>query len=121
MNKSALRFEIELSSLWVRFAASPGRLVLALLIAPALTFAPLFLFVLGKQGASYWDPRVIACFAAIALVPLVYIRLSSLLIAQLRSTSGGSGGRTGLGLRNAALVYFLLVLSSVALYLWLRP
>ena len=121
MNNSVLRFEIELPRLWVRLAESPIKLVIAALTGLALTFAPLFLFILGKQGASYKDPRVIVCLAAIVLVPFVYIRLSTLLIAQIRRRSDGSGGSRTLGLRNTALIYSLLALSSIAIYLLLRP
>jgi hypothetical protein len=82
------------------------------------------LFRLGKAGADYRDPRVIACFAVIVLVPLVYVRLATLFIKQLRVASGESmqsvsqGSSVSVG---SLLPWIALIAGSVALYLFLTP
>lgn len=76
--------EVKLHERWVKFARSARSLVVNALTCFALGFAPVFLFVLGKEGASFTDLRVILSWASIVLFPLVYIRLAAQILQQLR-------------------------------------
>lgn len=113
--------EMKLSTQWVRFAKGPFVVAVTALTCLSLAFGPLFLFKLGKTGVSYGDPRVILCFAAIFLVPLVYIRFAALCLTQVRTSAReGSvpGERTTLG---SVLLWMALMVAALAIYLVIRP
>lgn len=115
---------IELSERWLKFVKSPAAVFMTALTCLSLTFAPVALFNLGKAGVDYRDTRVIACFAVIVLVPLVYVKLATLLINQLRAAPDGLPATTpGASATSTASVWpwVLLVLSAVIIYLLLRP
>lgn len=107
--------QIELPEKWLRFVRSPMMVLVTALTCLALTFAPAALYALGKVGANYSDPRVIACFAVIVLVPLVYVRLATLFINQLRPASQGPSG-----FLRSVLPWLFLIVGAVAIYLVLR-
>jgi hypothetical protein len=115
---------IELSEGWLKFLRSPVMVFITALTCLSLTFAPLGLFRLGKAGADYRDPRVFACFAVIFLVPLVYVRLATLFVKQVRAASyeptqpvsGPSSGSIA-----SILPWVIIIAGAVALYLFLRP
>jgi hypothetical protein len=115
---------IELSEGWLKFVRSPAMVFITALTCLSLTFAPMALFRLGKAGADYRDPRVIACFAVIVLVPLIYVRLATLFIKQLRVASGESmqlvsqGSSISVG---SLMPWVVLIVGAVALYLLLKP
>lgn len=116
---------IELTEGWLKFVTSQVMVFMTALTCLSLTFAPMALFRLGKAGADYRDPRVIACFAVIVLVPLIYVRLATLFIKQLRVASGESmpsvsqgGSCVSVG---SLLPWIALIAGSVALYLLLKP
>lgn len=106
--------QIEFPEKWLRFVRSPLMVLVTALTCLALTFAPAALYSLGKAGAGYSDPRVIACFAVIVLVPLVYVRLATLFIGQLLPASRRSAGF------RSALPWLSLIIGAVAIYLALR-
>ena len=106
--------QIELTEKWLRFIRSPMLVFVTALTCLALTFAPAALYSLGKAGASYSDPRVIACFGVIVLVPLIYVRLATLFIGQLLPTSRRSSGF------RSALLWLSLMIGAIAIYLGLR-
>jgi hypothetical protein len=114
---------IELSEGWMKFVRSPATVFLTALTCLSLTFAPLALFNLGKAGLDYTNPRVIACFAVIVLVPLVYVRLATLFVKQVRaasfeSTESVSRGSSG---SIASIFPWLIILAgAIALYFFLR-
>ena len=110
-----VNLQIELPEKWLRFVRSPMMVLLTALTCLALTFAPAALYTLGKAGANYSDPRVIACFAVIALVPLVYVRLATLFISQLQPATQRSSGFV-----RSALPWLFLIIGAVAIYLVLR-
>jgi len=115
---------IELSEGWLKFVRSPAMMFMTALICLSLTFAPIALFRLGKAGADYRDPRVVACFAVIVLVPLVYVRLATLFIQQLRMASDGSMQSVSQGSSisvSSLLPWVVLFVGAVAVYLLLRP
>lgn len=114
---------IELSEGWLKFIRSQATVLVPIVTCLTLTFGPLALFNLGKAGVDYRDPRVIACFAMIVLVPLVYVRLATLFIKQLRSASEESV--ESVSARSAMLgastwVWAVLVIAALALYILLR-
>jgi hypothetical protein len=115
---------IELSEGWLKFVRSQAMVFMTALTCLSLTFAPMALFRLGKAGADYRDPRVIACFAVIVLVPLVYLRLATLFIQQLRKASIDSiqsvsqGSSISVG---SLLPWVVVIVGAVAIYLLLRP
>ena len=110
---------IELSEKWLKFIRSPATVLVAGLTCLSLTFAPVLLFNLGKAGVDYRDPRVIACFAVIVLVPIVYIRLATLFIKQLRSASDDSSATASKS--PSVLPWLVLAIAAVALFLLLKP
>lgn len=116
--------QIELSEGWLKFVRSPAMVFMTALTCLSLTFAPMALFRLGKAGADYRDLRVIACFAVVVLVPLVYLRLATLFIKQLRMASDDSmqsvsqSSSVSVG---SLLPWVVLIVGAVALYLWLKP
>jgi hypothetical protein len=115
---------IELSHRWLRFVRSPATVFVTALTCLSLTFAPVALFNLGKAGVDYRDPRVIACFAVIVLVPLVYVRLATLFIKQLRAASDDSMQtvpQASSGSVASVLPWIVLVVGAVVLYFFLRP
>ncbi len=119
-----VNMRIELSEGWLKFVRSQAMVFMTALTCLSLTFAPMALFRLGKAGADYRDPRVIACFAVIVLVPLVYVRLATLFIKQLRVASHDSiqsvsqGSPVSVG---SLLPWVLLIVGAVALYVLLKP
>lgn len=115
---------IELSERWMKFVRSPSMGFVTALTCLSLTFAPLALFNLGKAGLDYRDPRVIACFALIVLVPLVYVRLATLFVKQVRAASYESAepvSRASWGSLASILPWLIIIASAVALYFFLRP
>jgi hypothetical protein len=114
---------IELSERWLKFVRSQATVLLAGVTCLSLTFAPVMLFNLGKAGVDYRDARVIACFAVIVLAPLVYVRLATLFIKQLRSASDESirsVSTSSAASGTSVLPWVGLVIGAVALYLLLR-
>ena len=115
---------IELSEGWLKFVRSQATVLLAGVTCLSLTFAPVMLFNLGKAGVDYRDPRVIACFSVIVLAPLVYVRLATLFIKQLRLASDESipsVSTTSAALGTSILPWVVLVIGAIALYLFLKP
>lgn len=110
-----VNLQIELSEKWLRFVRSPMMLFVTALTGLSLTFAPAALYMLGKAGADYRDPRVIACFALIVLVPLVYVRLATVFIGQLLPASQRSSGSV-----RSTLLWAFLIIGGVAIYLLLK-
>lgn len=110
-----VNLQIELSEKWLRFVRSPLMVLVTALTGLALTFAPAALYTLGKAGAGYSDPRVIACFAVIVLVPLVYVRLATVFIGQLLPTAQRSSGSV-----RSTLLWVFLVIGGLAIYLLLK-
>lgn len=116
--------QIELSERWLKFVRSQAMVFMTGLTCLSLTFAPLALFNLGKAGVDYRDPRVIACFAVIVLMPLVYLRLATLFIRQLRAKSTDLtqlGSTASLRSVTSVLPWVILIIAAVAIYLLLRP
>lgn len=116
---------IELSEGWMKFVRSQATVFVTALTCLSLTFAPLALFNLGKAGLDYRDPRVLACFAVIVLVPLVYVRLATLFVKQVRAASFESAEPAATKASPASvasvLPWLILIAGAVALYLFLRP
>lgn len=115
---------IELSEGWMKFVRSQATVFLTALTCLSLTFAPLALFNLGKAGLDYRDPRVIACFAVIVLVPLVYVRLATLFVKQVRAASFESAesvSRGSSGSIASILPWLIIIAGAVALYFFFRP
>lgn len=115
---------IELPEGWLRFVRSQATVFVTALTCLSLTFAPLALFNLGKAGLDYRDPRVIACFAVIVLVPLVYVRLATVFVKQVRAayyeSSESVSTATPMSIVSI-LPWLILIAGAVALYLFLRP
>ena len=112
-------FKVELPERWEKLAKSSSLVVVTALICLSLAFGPLSLFMLGKEGANFTDPRVILSFAATVLLPLVYIRLAALVLYQLRSD--GSHSEPGAPNRVGSLLLWVLTTgAAVAIYYWLR-
>ena len=80
---------VQIPDRWQRFANSRLLVVVTALTCLSLSFAPVFLFQLAKTGVTYTDPRVIVCFASIVLLPLIYLRLATVCIKQLRAPRDG--------------------------------
>ena len=117
------RVNIEVDERWVKLAQPSVRVVIAALTGLSLTFAPLFLFIFAQEGAGYKDPRVVACFAAIFLVPLVYLRAATIFLAQLHTCKYGDLNRaahTQSRLVNRFLFWAIVIVGAVALYLLFR-
>ena len=115
---------IELPEGWLRFVRSQATVLVTALTCLSLTFAPLALFNLGKAGVDSRDPRVIACFAVIVLVPLVYIRLATVFVKQVRAASYESSEpvSTATPVSIASILPWLILIGgAVAMYLFLRP
>jgi hypothetical protein len=109
---------VQPSNQWVKFAKSPFVVAVTALTCLSLAFVPVFLFQLGKTGVSYGDPRVIVCFAAIFLVPLVYIRFAAVCLTQVRTSHGGvTGARNKLG---SAFLWMALTVGALVIYLVIR-
>lgn len=113
------RVVIELPARWIKFSRSPASVIVPALIGLSLAFAPLFLFMLGKEGAGYRDPRVVACFVVILLFPLTYIRLATLFINQVRAGMNSSGPGAGFA-RSKIVLWPTLMVGAIALYFLLR-
>lgn len=116
--------KIELSEGWLKFARSQATVFVTALTCLSLTFAPMALFNLGKAGLDYRDPRVIACFAVILIGPLVYLRLATLFVKQVRSASNESAEPFPKGsssLVASILPWLILIVGAIALYLFFRP
>lgn len=58
----------------------PFGLLAGTLVAGSITASPMLLFKFGQEKASILDWRVIACFAVTFFVPLVYVKLGSLVM-----------------------------------------
>lgn len=111
---------VKLPDRWVKFAKSSFVLAVTALTCLSLAFAPVFLFRLGKTGVSYSDPRVVLCFAAVFLVPLVYIRFAALCLTQVRTAV--QGGVKGAGNKlTSALLWMALTIAALVIYLVIRP
>ena len=89
------RVNVEISETWMRFARSPLGLAAIALSGVSVSFAPLFLFWAGQRGASLTSPTVLALFAVIFLVPLVFIRLGSRVLLAIRSNTSREPIPTG--------------------------
>lgn len=74
-------------AVWVRRINSPWMYVVGALTGVSVSFAPLFLFQLGRSQAEYWNPLVLLCFAIIYLVPGFYMRLAGIVLSQLYKMS----------------------------------
>lgn len=112
--------QVKLPERWVKFARSSSSVFVTALICLSLAFGPVFLFVLGREGASFTDPRVILSLAAIVLFPLVYIRLAALVLHQLR-IDGNSSKRSEPNRFSLMLFWVVTAGGAVAIYFWLRP
>lgn len=115
---------IELSERWLRFVRSQATVIVTALTCLSLTFAPVALFNLGKAGVDYRDPRVIACFAVIVLAPLVYVRLATLFIKQLRAAPDDttqSVPRASARSVTPILPWLILIVGAVAIYFLFKP
>lgn len=118
------RISIDLTEGWIKLAKSPVRTVIAALSCLSLSFGPLFLFTYGKEGLRYTDPKVIACFGAVFLIPLVYIRLASVVLTQVRESEVGTAEQRSetMASHGSRIVFWSIVaLGSVVLYFLLRP
>jgi hypothetical protein len=113
--------EVKLSNQWVKFARSPFVVAVTALTCLSLAFGPVFLFQLGKTGVSYGDPRVILCFAAIFLVPLVYIRFAALCLTQVRTSAREDSVRGETNKLGSVLLWMALIVAALAIYLVVRP
>jgi hypothetical protein len=112
---------VEVSDRWVNFAKSPLRVLVAAGTCVALSFAPAFLFNLGRQGVPLRDPRVLTALAVIILVPLVYIRLGALFIAGLNAPQGDSEQAPSQSNPGTRVLFWLVVAGcAIAVYLYLR-
>jgi hypothetical protein len=79
---------VEIDSSWVNFIRSPAFIAVSALSGVSISFAPYFLYLSG-QGKFYHGGEwliVPLCFAVIYLVPLVYIRIGSAVIKELRKS-----------------------------------
>lgn len=115
---------IELSEGWLKFVRSQATVFVTALTCLSLTFAPLALFNLGKAGLDYRDPRVLACFAVIVLVPLVYVRLATLFVKQVRAASvepAETVSRASSSSVVSILPWLIIIAGAVALYFFLQP
>jgi hypothetical protein len=115
---------IELSEGWLKFVRSQATVFVTALTCLSLTFVPIALFNLGKAGLDYRDPRVIACFAVIVIGPLVYLRLATLFVKQVRAASYESAEPVSKGSSVSVasiLPWLILIAGAVALYLFMRP
>ncbi|HEY6233146.1 MAG TPA: hypothetical protein VIW64_17915 [Pyrinomonadaceae bacterium] len=112
---------VKISHKWITFARSPLSLLLTAMTAVGLAFVPLILFTLGRQGASFSDPRVIACIVTIFLVPLVSLRLAAIVIDQIRGE--GQSGKPGSASKPLGRITFwlLLIVSAAVVYLISKP
>jgi hypothetical protein len=114
--------KMQLPKRWVKFARSSSSVVITALTCLALAFAPFYLFVLGREGASFTDWRVISSFASIVLFPLVYIRLAALVIHQLRTGDDSHDSKRSAANRFISVVFWTAVAGgAVTIYFWLRP
>ena len=69
-------FEIAYPALLVRLFRFPLIVyTVGSLTGVSVARSPYFLYVLGREGASFTDWRVMLCAAAAYFIPLVYIRL----------------------------------------------
>jgi len=59
----------------------PLALVVGALTGVSVTAVPVILFWLGHEGARFWDWRTLLCLAVIYLVPFVYVKLGSPVLA----------------------------------------
>ena len=108
--------QVELPEHWVKLARSPLAVVITALTCLSLTFVPMFLFVLGKEGVSYLDPRVILCFALIFLAPMVYLRLATLCFTQVRSKNSSAPGNSLISVS----LWWLVAIGAIGIYFWFR-
>lgn len=83
---------VQVDAKWVKRINSPLFFVVAVLTGVSATFAPMFLFQLGRSGATIGSPSVLLCLSVIYLVPLFYIRFAGPLIAQVYRRDKGSQG-----------------------------
>ena len=81
------RVTVEVSDRWIRLVRSPWYWIIAALTGVSITFAPLFLFWAGQAGHNFLSPHVLALFAVIYLIPLIYVKLGSLIMVELRRPS----------------------------------
>ncbi len=77
---------VELNSKWVKIVRSPLYWIVAALQGASMTFAPLFLYWTGRGQFFRGSERIVvpACFGAILLVGLFYLRLGNDVIRELR-------------------------------------
>ena len=81
-----MRVIVEIDSGWVKFVRSPVFIVVSAMSGISVSFAPYFLYLSG-QGKFYHGYEwlvVPLCFAVTCLVPLVYMRIGSVVIKELR-------------------------------------
>jgi hypothetical protein len=79
---------VEINSGWVKFVRSPAFSVVSALSGVSVSFAPYFLYLSG-QGKFYPGHEwliVPLCFAVVFLVPLIYMRIGSTVIRELRKS-----------------------------------
>jgi hypothetical protein len=81
-----MRVTVEMDSSWVKFVRSPAFTVVSALSGVSVSFAPYFLYLSGQGRFYHGSERFVVplCFAVIYLVPLVYIRIGSAVIKELR-------------------------------------
>ncbi len=74
---------VTISGKWHRHANSWVLQLVAALTGVSVSFAPMFLFLLGRDKAEFWNPWVLLCFAVIYFVPGFYMTLALQVLKQL--------------------------------------
>jgi hypothetical protein len=78
---------VEVSRFWYAAARNPiVSFVVGALTGVAITFAPIFLFFLGRGGADLFDWRVVACFATTYFVGMTYTALGAPIMRHARNS-----------------------------------
>lgn len=90
MNKRPVT--VEYSSRWLRLVGTSWVYYpVTALTGVSVTFAPLFLYQLGRADAALGDWRVLLCFLQVVLVPLVYFRLGAPVLRWARESHKARG------------------------------
>jgi hypothetical protein len=113
---------VEIDSFWVRFVRSPAFYVVSALSGVGVSFAPYFLYLSG-QGKFYhgYERFIVPLCFAVCLVPIVYIRIGSAVIKELRRNETvvppplDRKGRVRLAIQWGAIV-----LVAIGLWLYVR-
>ena len=89
MTSTSQRIIIGVNPKWAWFARSPLYVIVSALSGVSVSFAPLFLYWIGKGTFFLGHERVILplCFAVIYLVPLFYFGVGQAVATELRRLS----------------------------------